>query len=85
MKIFIDNISCICLSELKTSAYERKSEQAYIPHAPTLLKNTAHNDANAGPLAVKYKNLKRGRGTLLQLFVFLFIPSHVHVLQQLSI
>ena len=54
MKSFIDNISCICLSELKTSAYERKSEQAYIPHAPTLLKNTAHNDANAGPLAVKY-------------------------------
>ena len=41
---YLDKISTYTIMYIPTKNNERKSEQAHIPHAPTLLENAVYNE-----------------------------------------
>ena len=50
---------------------ERKSEQAYIPHAPTMLDNASHNDWHCHALVMGNRNENHNRTSVLILIGYI--------------
>ena len=73
-------INEICIHSFLTDINERKSEQAHIPHAPTLLENAVYNEWQFQALATGNRT-KKGYKLLLKRIKSAFpVKMHIYTL-----